>query len=471
MRLSLLERRYITPGLLLLNMLTAAISFTLAYNSDFSDEHGYRLMSEGLSQGRFSSWYFLDHYYPETLRTPAYPIFLFLVGYISNAKLWICLIQLVLYFVGLGLACDLVSRLSGRDTRARIFFLILTAINIQIPYYAGCVSPDFFCILLTILYAYILILKSHQLKYACLAGVVAGMICMMRPSFLLFPFLITGYFLFKRLGWRYTVLHVVLFTTTLLPFSLWNYFNHGVFKPTPLEGGAGVAHMGYWSFRLPRNYTEHYYWHNTTEHDLMDPFAFSAEERESNRLIFEQEWKEILIKLDARNSPEDRVEIERMTRYNPYAFKLYNSDYTKDREKLLWMKTLEHIWDNPWFYFKTRVYSFCRFYFTGVSYNKWNSAASILGKIKTLYPFLITFTCIFIGFVVGIISAVRSRTPGTFILCAMALYQGVIHVPFAIQARYTVPVHFTILILLALAVSHIFASEGIDRSRLKERDK
>lgn len=38
---------------------------------------------------------------------------------------------------------------------------------------------------------------------------------------------------------------LAVFGATVLPYALWNWSNHGVFKATPLEGAGSYMHIGY----------------------------------------------------------------------------------------------------------------------------------------------------------------------------------------------------------------------------------
>lgn len=41
------------------------------------EEKHYLSYAQGLEYGRFSQWWFLPNYIPDTIRTPGYPVFLF----------------------------------------------------------------------------------------------------------------------------------------------------------------------------------------------------------------------------------------------------------------------------------------------------------------------------------------------------------------------------------------------------------
>lgn len=454
-------KRYFVPGLLpaliIANIITATAAFILAVNTHFPDAKGFWLMSEGINAGRFSSWYFLDTYYPETLRTPGYPLLLALIKLFNSSPLFIKIIQLASYFISLFLCFKIVNKLSGNNNKSSIVFLCLTAINIQIPYYSGYISSDIWCIFFTAAIIYVLVIKPKTIKNGLLLGILAGLNFIMRPAFLLFPFVITlWYLLFKRDQLKYISVHLIVFCITLLPFTYWNFKNHNSIQPTPIEGGAGVAHIGYWSFRLPKGYQENYYWGNVVPDDLTNPFTFSDEEFQKNKIEFENEWKEILDNIKPLNKKNDLKNLESMSEQKLGIFKLYNSEYTLARESLLKKKIKEHILEKPAFYIETRIYSFFRLYFTGINKNELERSATISSTLKSLFPFAVTFISICIGYFISVILLLKNkyeRSYETGIIIILCFYQGAVHAFFTIQGRYLVPVHLLILILVALAIT------------------
>jgi hypothetical protein len=451
--------------LIVLNIISASIAFYLSINQYFPDAEHYLAMAESINYGKYSSWYFLDKYYPETLRTPAYPLFLFILKNIFNSTFIIQVIQLILYFFSLFFVSKILLKIT-LNIRVIYVFLSLTIFNIQIPYYSGFISAEMLSIFLTSCYLYFFICKPITIKNSLMLGVIAAVNTMTRPSFLLFPFIISLVLLIiDRSKTKYLITHAIMFLILLIPFGIWNYKNHGGFKLTSLEGGAGVAHMGYWSFKLPKGYQDKNYWIGNvlSVHDLTNPFHFSDEERNANKILYESEWKYILNELDKTLTTEDikyhKVMLDQMnTRgYSP----LHKSEYTKKREQLLWQKTLENIKKDPWYYIKTRLYTFCRLYFTGINTQdfKYKNTAPLMGKLNLYYPFLISFVFIFTGLLLSLVFIIKKRlfkNVAVLTLVMISIYQGVIHTPFSVQARYTVPVHLIILGLLSISIYYVF---------------
>jgi hypothetical protein len=450
-----LKNNLIFYSLLAINFITATVSFFIAYQQDFPDAKGYISMSESFGFFKFSSWYFLSDYYPETFRTPGYPFFIFMINGVFKSINAVKIIQLLLYFISLLLGISILNKISHNNKKTISIFLVLSSLNIQIPFYSGYISAESLTIFLTILYSYIFIVKDFNYKNNILLGIISAAIFIVRPSFLLFPFglLILHLLIFKE-NKKYYLINGLVYFILLIPFSFWNKINHNVFKPTTIEGGAGVAHMAYWSFKLPNGYTENFYWGNNTGYDLTNPFKLTKNEQLNNKIKFENEWNNMLLSLSKYNSKKDSLNIQYMKKNNPGFFFIYNSEYTKKREELLWKKTIEHIKEDFRFYIQTRLYTLFRLYYTGINFNDWNKSKSISEKIKILFPFIITFSFILIGGLVTIICLFKKLFSDKYIsfLILLILYQGFIHVFFVIQSRYTIPVHLLILILLSFII-------------------
>jgi hypothetical protein len=249
-------------------------------------------------------------------------------------------------------------------------------------------------------------------------------------------------------GYRQVIaVHLFLFLVSLIPFAYWNLKYHHVFKLTPLQGGAGVSHIGYWSYLLPSNYTEKFLWYNNVGDDVFMNVVAEREPRHAKE--FEEEWNKIRSTAAIFLNREDSFQLSQMDRENRGVFVAYNSNYTRTQESLLWHYTVMHIKESPVFYLKTRVISFCRVWFTGINKTEWLKAGALKSKIKLLLPFFLTFTFIFGGVVFITLCFVKRpellRKYG--IVFGLIIIWGASHSIFAIQARYGVPMHFPILIL------------------------
>ncbi len=457
----MLDNKKLYYFLIAFNLVVALIGLYLGMKTPFADSVGYWNMGKSFGAGTFSSWYFLPAPPPETLRTWGYPFFLFLCQQISDSQLLVQTIQFTLYLASIFFVLELIKTFNPRLIYRNVFLLILLP-NIRIAFYSGQISADSLCIFFMILYAYLYYsLKDSVLKMILLA-VCGFALFQLKPAFLLFPALFFLYqLIFQRAKIKLYSLSTILYLLLLLPFGFWNSSNHGVFKVTPLEGGGGIMHMGYWCFKLPENYTEKHYWGNTCTADYTQPNFTTSDEKDGNADLFEAEWSNIesLLKPLAN---EETEQIAFMNANNPGQFPLHTGFYTNEREKLLVGKTFEHIKEEPLFYFKTRIYTFCRLWFTGISKTDWDGANGLTAKLKIFYPFLISFVFIFLGLVLITVYVFWKKVSWNkfHFLFLLTIYYGIIHTPFAYQSRFTAPVNLFVLLMLSFAITELVFSKN-----------
>ena len=74
--------------------------------------------------------------------------------------------------------------------------------------------------------------------------------------------------------------------------------------------------------------------------------------------------------------------------------------------------------------------------------------------MKLVYPFAVTFLFIFCGLIFATIRLLsgKSRFLHWQVFLMLAWYYGILHIPFVIQARYTIPAHLAILVMLSLTL-------------------
>jgi hypothetical protein len=447
-----LARDRLSLALLVGNFVTAVGAWRLATVHGFSDAKGYLMMGDGLRHGVFSSWYFLPEAPPETLRMPGYPLFLALVRSIAESDKLVQVIQLGTYFAALGLSLSTLHHLSSGSALARRIFLVCTACSIQVPFFSGYISSDSLTIFTVALYVWLFIVRPWNLTTGVLMGITIAAGCYFRPAVLLLaPAVALGAWVIERRSPWPGLVHLAVFGVLLVPFGLWNLKNHGVFKVTPVEGGGGASHLGYWSFRLPPGYADRFYWGNPFIEDLFNPFKVSADEGKSAIAAYEEEWTGLAKRLEpAETEADHQLQAVMKGPANPGIIPIRASKYAQQREKLMWEKVREHAASEPWFYLRTRAYTLVRNYFTGINAAEWRAAPTLLSKLKLLGPPAVQLTFIFCGLVISLALLVVLRAPKGFtFLVLLALYFGVVHIPFLVGARYTVPAHLCILMSLA----------------------
>lgn len=439
--------------LFFLNVIIGIVVFRISCGTNFPDSQGYWLMGESLLHGKFSSWYLFYKYYPETLRTPGYPAFLAMCQLISSSQLFVKIIQLIIYFISVFI-CTLIIKRINFEIKYRSFFLLLLLPNIQIVYYSGLISTETISILLIVLTMY-LVYSKRSLRNMLLIAITCYCAFIVRPAFLLFPFILFIYFIFQnKQQYKLSLIFILFYIAFLIPFGLWNKNNHGIFKFTPIEGFGGTLHLGYWAFKLPDGYTETFYWGNNTGYDLTKPQFYCNDERIKNVKEYEAECISLCNKLKQYETKNDSLDLIQMKQLNPEIFVLHNSKYNIEREKLLKQITKQHILNDLDYYLKSRVYQLIRIYVTGINYKNLEKSNSFLDKIKVIYPFVITFAFIFLGLIFISIKVLLKKTYFNNIYAFVLLfwYYGIIHLPFANQARYSIPIHLLILSILTITI-------------------
>ena len=437
------------------NLVVSLIGFYLGTKTAYYDSIGYWNMGKSFGYGTFSSWYFLPVSAPETLRTWGYPFFLFLCQQIADSPLVAQTIQLTLYLTSIFLILKLIKLFNSNLIYRNIFLLILIP-NIKTSFYSGQISADSLCIFFMTLYAYLYYSLRNSVLKMILMAVCGFVLFQLKPVFLLFPVLLFLYqLIFQREKIKLYLFSTILYLLLLLPFGFWNYSNHGVFKVTPLEGGGGIMHIGYWCFKLPESYQEKFYWGLNCTADYTQPNFTASVEKSNNARLFETEWNDINNQLKPFADEEEQT-IALMSANDSGQFILHTGTYTNEREKLLVGKTIEHIKEEPLFYLETRIYTFCRLWFTGINKNEWNDADSVTAKIKVLYPFLTSFVFIFWGLILIIAFVLLKKLSWSkfHFLFLLTIYFGLIHTPFAYQSRFTVPVHLFILLMFSFVITN-----------------
>ena len=143
---------------------------------------------------------------------------------------------------------------------------------INVPYYIGQLYTEI-PVLAAIALTLLVIARRGPVKWydPLVLGLLFGFIYQCKPIFLLFPFgytLLSIFFDRALPNIKGNIVMLVVFGATVLPYVLWNYSNHGVFKATPLEGAGSYMHIGYWAGKTP-GYTDRFYLQNFMGDELI----------------------------------------------------------------------------------------------------------------------------------------------------------------------------------------------------------
>ncbi len=439
--------------LFLINMAVALGMAWMTRDIVLGDTSSYLGLAEGILHGNYSMWWELGPDYPDTFRAPGFPLFIAIIIKTFGSWRAVVAVNYLLYGVGLYLTVKTVKLIDPRPEARNVMLLLLISL-LNVPYYISQAYPEIpalagLCAILFIL------VRQEKMKilHGVLLGLLYGFVFQCKPIFLLFPFILplVGWaalrIRFKPIG------HLValgIFMLTLLPYGLWNKDHHGVFSVTPIEGGAGVLHFGYWAGRIP-GYTENVYWNNFTGDELVR--FVSKDSIQRNIEIYENEWDHVNEQLTPLLTMKDSIMLVSASKVEHRPVKTFNSAYTLERERLLKKLTIQDVTRTPGYYSAYKVYSAVRLWVIGIQRADFVKA-SITGKIALLYG-PVTTGCIFLMFILVVpVSYYRHRLSWarTWPILLLVIYFGIVHIPFVIQARYTTPVRPAMLLLLALAI-------------------
>ena len=454
--------------LLVLNLLQVLGIMWATRNVVLSDTWSYLALAEGLLHGNYSMWWQLPIEIPDTFRAPGYPLVLATVIKVFGNYKVVKVINFLLYCAGVFLSLAVIKRFDTRPI-ARNIFLILLIPSINIPYYvmqAYTDIPTLFGICAVVFIA----TRPGRLPWylALVQGLLFAILFQLKPVFLLLPLV---YYVAmwlverKKFQFRTHALSFSIFVVSLLPFGFWNLQHHGIFQVTPLQGGGGYMHFGFWCGKMP-NYTDHISLRNFTGDEVFDfvpPSTIPANIQE-----FESEWADILAIVDPLKNRTDSIMLTSRPLVSYTVENTFNSEYTRTREKLLMDKAVGHMLDDPWYTIKYKVFSAVRLWVIGIQVTDFREA-SMLGKLQMLYASITTgiiFTLMMIVVPLAIWRK-RLRIAEIWPLAILVGYTWLIHVPFTIQSRYTICVRFTMMALVAIAIASLWSKSEDPRAPIQ----
>lgn len=449
--LSWTEHKATIPALVVLNAL-AVVGMFIAYREPHGgDLFTYQALADGLLHGEYSMWWQLPADVPDTLRNPGYPLFLAAFRIFTKSLLPVQIVQTMMYCIAVLWTVKLIQRLGGSRSAVALFLLLLLP-SINIAFYNTSLFAETLTLFLVTAFMHVATTGPLGLGRAVVMGLLLGAAFQCRSPLLYLPFVWAAVVWWadrRRAVVMPLALFLLTFIGTTVPYGLWNLRHHGVYSVTPIEGGAGVLHFGWWTGRIP-GHTENWYWGNFASVEMVD---FVPQEQVPVEVeAFNTEWRAIDSAVAPLMNTTDTLMLSARAQ-NPNLFKTFNSRYTLERERLLKEATLHNVKEKPGYTFLHSAYTAVRMWVTGVQMDKFRSG-SMAGKVAQLYPFVLTLVIFLLGLVLVPQALLREKglwkkwlTP--LLLCA---YFGLIHIPAHIQSRYTIPVRMLLMALIAIAL-------------------
>ena len=456
--LNLLQSKKCFISLVILNFIVGITVFLINRKNLGGDFLSYTSLAEGILNGKYSMYYFLEGNFPDTYRNPGYPIFLAFLKIFSPSIIFVQVIQLIIYFITIIISLKTIDYYFNDNYSIKNLFLsfLLISLNIVIltPFFLAEILMAF--LIVFSFYFELKFTKNNYSKFIIL-GLLYGIIFQVRPIFLFFPLLKFTLDLFiyrKNFKFIKNSISILIYFLTMIPFGLWNYQNHGVFRITSLQGGAEVMNAGYWAQKIP-NYYEDRSFGNIFFEELI--LFINLNDRKKNIENYNKEWDFIDSSCSKYLTKEDLFQKELKTQNKYLALPItYSSNYTIEKENVIKAITLNDILNDKEYVIKSKIYSAIRLWVTGVQIDKFRKA-TLAGKLILMAPIFLTGFVFLLAIIFIPIAFIKYKIlfAKFHSIILIIIYFGLIHIPFVIQARYTIPVRMLLLMVLSVSIYYV----------------
>lgn len=437
------------------------------------DEAIYKGLAISMEHGGFSIWDGIYEPAPvEVHRTHGYPFLMLLLRRISTGTALLYLVQALMHLASILIVLRYLGGGAQSVVRRNLFLLLLLP-QLQLMHYVGQVFPEIVMSFLLTAWAVSYVSGRNGMGHQLLRIVLAASSFWVRPIAILLPlFIVVGDVLIMRGSDRWIVLrrNVVLLVgfglLGPLPFAMWNLRTHGYFTPLTLTGSAVISNMGIWQLKLPGYGTMHYFQYSTFGREFVSTVDDSTAAR--NYARYQEQWQRILAKTDTFMSAKDRERVPFMARHHQL-WPTRSARYTVALDHAIAEENRAMIKEEPGYYLASRLYAAVRLWVTNINmpiervlYRPSPGEFPVIGRpqgsggwAKALLPFIITFITFGLGIPYLIVAVWRNRQrwyERRYMLYFIA-YVWWVHIPMAIQSRYTVPVHVLAIACITLALT------------------
>ena len=451
----ILDAPQLRPLLWLAHVCAIALLMWATRNERSGDHTSYMDLAHGILVGKYSLWWWMPEFVPDTFRTPGFPLYLAtIVKLFGNWKaMWA--INAALYLLSLHWMVRIIARFDDRPLTGNLALVFLLPL-VNVPYYITQVLPEIPALASVTAIVY-LVTRPGRMSWmeAIALGALYGFSFQCKPIYLLLPPALAiahWWYARGRSDVRGHAVALSVFAITLLPYTIWNKAHHGVWSTTPLEGGGGVMHFGIWAGAIP-NYQEHRYWSNFTGDEIIDFVPTSSVP--ANIATYEAEWDSTMARIAPLRTHTDSL-MELAYHHSLGGTRTYSAPYTLEREQLLKQYARDRATADFGYTLAYKSWSALRLWVIGVQRTKFKEAG-VAGKLAQLYPTITTFVVFMLTVLFSSIAFVRKRLSLAPLLPVVLhlVYFGLIHIPFVIQVRYTTAVRPIMMVLLALALAAV----------------
>lgn len=443
----------------LLVICTVALAHAAAYivhqrpdwGVSWTDQAGYQRLGEVLATTReFTRYPDAPVFVPEVIRTPGYPAFVAAVYLVFGAgnQMALAVCQAFVF----ALLCVLVLAVARRvtDERTATGAALLTALFSPLPYFGALALTELWTAFVATL-AMLAVLRAAQTRAAggyALAGFLLSLTTLVRPAFVLLPFLLAvaapilvrGQRDARALrGWALLALVASL---TLAPWFAYNYINLGRFVLSPAGGVGRGTWEAAWQFRWPGR-TQAALTEAATDAANRDDLdarvrAIAADTGNDPELMltYAHEWRDIH---DLWDTPTDPVERARARIVADQAYLAAG---------------MKHIRDDPAGHIMRRL--------TRGPFVLWAAEIPIRHSLINTMPTLVIRAIWLVQVVLLLLAAAGAvhlyrsgRQLEATLLVLPVIYVTGVHLPLLCEARQSLPVKPIVLVLAAIGVAHL----------------
>ncbi len=451
----ILEAPKLRPLLWIGHVGTIALMMWATRNERSGDHTSYMDLAHGIIVGKYSLWWWMPEFVPDTFRTPGFPLYLATILKVFGSWKAMWAIHVVLYLISLHWMVRIVARFDDRVITGNLALLFLLPL-VNVPYYITQVLPELPALASVTAIVHLVTRKRRMSWVEAIAlGALYGFTFQCKPIYLLVPPMLAAVHWWYARGLSDLRGHATalsVFALTLLPYTMWNKAHHGVWSATPLEGGGGVMHFGIWAGAIP-NYQEHRYWSNFTGDEIIDFVPPSSVP--SNIATYEAEWDSTLTRLAPLRTRTDSM-MELAYFHGLGGTRTYSAPYTLERERSLKHYAKMRATADIGYTVAYKSWSALRLWVIGIQRTKFKEAG-ITGKLAQLYPTVTTFVIFALTVLFSAIAFARKRIALAPLLPVVMhiVYFGAIHIPFVIQVRYTTAVRPIMMVLLAVSLAAV----------------